>query len=382
MIYLDHGATTPVAPEVLEAMQPFFSERFGNPSSLYSLGRDAKEVLETSRTKIAKRVNALKNHNLVFVSSATESNNFAIKGSALANQDKGKHIITTKIEHKGILNSCKWLDKQGFEITYLPVDKQGFLSPEDLENAIRKDTILFANTHANSEIGTIQDIEKIGKICSQNEVLYYLDAAQTFTKHNIDVAKQNIDLLTLSSHKIYGPKGAAAIVFKKDIKVTSQILHGGGQESGFRSSTENIPAIVGFAKASEVITKKDISYMQNIRDMLIKGSLETNDSWLNGPTGDKRLCNNTNISFNYIEGESLLLHLDAEGIAVSTGSACSSKTLEPSHVLSAIGLKPEEAHGTLRMTLGKDNTKDEINHVIEVIQKSVETLRKISPLTK
>jgi len=377
-IYLDHGATTPVAPEVMEAMRPFFSKRFGNASSLHALGRDAKESLEKSRDTIAKKVNA-KNDKVVFTSGGTESNNFALKGIAFENRNKGKHIITTQIEHACIKSSCKWLETQGFEVTYLPVDKEGFVSLSDLENAIKKDTILVSIIHGNNEIGTIQDIEQLGKLCSEKGTYFHTDACQSFTKVPIDM--KYIDLLTINSHKIYGPKGIGALVIKDGTKITSH-MHGGGHEFGFRSGTENISGIVGFAKASEITTQKDIDHMTNLREILIKDTLEISDSWLNGPKGDKRLCNNANFSFKYIEGESLLLHLDAEGICTSTGSACSTKSLKPSHVLTAIGLKPEEAHGSLRMTLGKYNTKEEIERAINVVKESVETLRKISPLTK
>ncbi|RLJ09116.1 MAG: cysteine desulfurase NifS [Candidatus Aenigmatarchaeota archaeon] len=376
IIYLDNAATTPVAPEVMEAMKPFFTERFGNASSLHFLGKQAKEALEKSREKIMKKVNA-KEHKLVFTSGGTESNNFALKGTAFANKDKGKHIITTKIEHDCVLNACKWLEKQGFEVTYLSVDREGFVDLNELEESIRKDTILVSIIHGNNEIGTIQDLKEIGKICQEHEVYFHTDACQSFTKVPIDLKKEHIDLLTINSHKIYGPKGVGGLFIRNGIKI-DPLSHGGGHEFGLRSGTENVSGIVGFAKATEIIKDKDIKHMTKLRNMLIKGVLEIEDAWLNGPR-EKRLCNNTNFSFRYIEGEALMLYLDVKGIAASTGSACSSKSLEPSHVLTAIGLKPEDAHGSLRLTLGKDSTEDEIKYTIEVLKQSVDSLRKISP---
>jgi len=375
-IYLDHAATTPVAKEVMEAMLPFFNERFGNASSLHHFGREAREALEDSRKTILKKLNG-KNHTLVFTSGGTESNNLAIKGVAFANRNKGKHIITTKIEHDCVLNTCKWLESMGFEITYLPVDKYGFVNPEDVESSIRDDTILVSVIHANNEIGTIEPISEIGKICEEKDVYFHTDACQSFTKVPINLKKQHIDLLTINSHKIYGPKGIGALILGENVDI-EPIAHGGGHEFGLRSGTENVAGAVGFAKATEIIKDKDIEHMKSLRDMLIKGALEIEETWLNGhPT--ERLCNNANITFRYIEGESLLLHLDLKGIAVSTGSACSSKSLEPSHVLMAIGLRPEDAHGSIRFSLGKDNTKDEIKYTLEVLKESVEILRKISP---
>jgi len=378
-IYLDHGATTPIAKEVLEEMKFYFNKKFGNASSLHSFGREAKEVLEKSREKILKKVNGTR-HRLIFTSGGTESNNFAIKGVAFANKNKGKHIITTKIEHSCILKSCEWLKEQGFEITYLNVNSEGFIDLEELERKIRKDTILVSIIHANNEIGTIQKIKEIGKICRENGVLFHTDACQSFTKVPINIEKNYVDLLTINSHKIYGPKGVGGLVIKEDIKITP-LLHGGGHEFWLRAGTENIHGIVGFAKATEIIKEKHIEHMKKLRDGLIKRILEIEDTRLNGPK-ENRLCNNANFSFKYIEGESLVLSLDEKGIAASTGSACSSYELKPSHVLLAIGLSPEEAHGSLRLTLGIDNTEEEIEYTIKVIRDCVEKLRKISPLRK
>ena len=378
-IYLDHAATTPIAKEVMKAMQPFFDKSFGNASSVHTLGREAREAIDDSREIIAKKLNA-KNHTVIFTSGGTESNNFALKGIAFANRKKGKHIITSKIEHECVLNSCRWLEKQGFEVTYLPVDKEGFVNLNELEKAIRKDTILVSIIHANNEIGTIEPIEEIGKICSKHEVYFHTDACQSFTKVPINLKKQNIDLLTINAHKIYGPKGIGALVIRDGVKI-DPLLHGGGHEFGFRSGTENVPGIIGFAKAVEIAKEKDVEHMRKLRDILIEGALKIENSRLNGPR-ERRLCNNANFSFKYIEGESLVLHLDMKGIEASTGSACSSRSLEPSHVLLAIGLTPEDAHGSIRMSVGRENTKDEMKYTLEVLKESVEILRKISPFGK
>jgi cysteine desulfurase len=380
-IYLDHAATTPVDPAVVKAMMPYFSEKFGNPSSLHSVGREAERALSDARKTISKRVNS-KNHRLVFTSGGTESNNLAIKGVAFANREKGKHIITSEIEHDCVLNACKWLEKRGFDITYLPVDHEGFVDLGELENVLRKrkDTIIVSVIHANNEIGTIEPLAKIGKICNDNSAYFHTDACQSFTKVPINVEKQQIDLLTINSHKIYGPKGVGGLFVRQGVKI-DPLQHGGGHEFGLRSGTENVAGIVGFEKAAEIMNDKHIRHMTKLRDMLIKGALEIENSKLNGPMHE-RLCNNTNLSFKYIEGESLIIHMDLKGIATSTGSACSSKSLEPSHVLTALGMKPEEAHGSIRMSLGKENTEDEIEYTLEVLRESVETLRKISPFRK
>lgn len=376
-IYLDNAAATPAAEEVIEAMMPYFNEKYGNASSLHSYGKEAKEALEKSREKIADKLNA-EPYEIIFTSGGTESNNFALKGVAAANKKKGKHIITTKIEHPCILNSCKWLEKEGFEVTYLGVDEFGLVDISDIENSIRKDTILISIIHGNNEIGTIQNINEIGKICSEKEVYFHTDACQSFTKVPIDAGKDNIDLITINSHKIYGPKGVGALYIKEGTKIDS-LIHGGGHEHGRRSGTENVSGIVGFAKASEITTLEDIENMKKLRDYLIKRIInEIPNSKLNGHP-EKRLCNNANFTFKFIEGESMLMLLDMVGIAVSTGSACSSGSLEPSHVLSAIGLPPEDAHGSLRITLGKYNTPEEMDYTIANLKKIVERLRELSP---
>lgn len=376
-IYLDHAATTPVDKEVLEAMKPFFRKKFGNASSIHSLGREAKNALDESREKIAGKVNS-EPDGLVFTSGGTESNNLALKGVMFSNHKRGRHLITSRVEHDCVLNSCRWLEKQGFEVTYLPVDEYGFVDLNELEASIREDTVLVSIIHGNNEIGTLNPLDRIGKICSERGVYLHTDACQSFTKVPIDVKRDNIDLLTINSHKIYGPKGVGALYIRKGVRI-DPLLHGGGHEFNRRSGTENIPGIVGFAKATEVTRERDILHMTQLRDRLIKTiSREISHSRLNGhPT--ERLCNNTNFSFNYIEGESLLLRLDAKGICASTGSACSSHSLEPSHVLMSIGMKPEYAHGSLRLTLGKDNTLNEIEYTLDAVRESVEDLRRISP---
>ncbi len=375
-VYLDHAASTPTAPEVLEEMEPYFTEKYGNASALHSFGREAKEALEKSREAILKKAGG-KNHKLIFTSGGTESNNFALKG--LAFKKKKGHIITTKIEHDCILNSAKWLESRGFDVTYLPVDEKGFIDPEDLEKSIRDDTFLVSIIHGNNEIGTIQKIKELGKICSENEIPLHTDACQSFTKVPINMKKDNIDLMTINSHKIHGPKGVGALIIKEGINI-EPLMHGGGHEYKLRSGTQNVAGAVGFAKATEIMNKKDIKNMRNLRNKLIKGQLEIDDTILNGPEGKDRLPNNSNISFKFVEGESLLLHLDSKGIAASTGSACSSKSLEPSHVLTAIGLPAEIAHGSIRLSLSKYNTKEEIDYTVEAMKEAVENLRKISPM--
>jgi len=378
-VYLDYAATTPVDPRVLEAMKPYFYKKFGNSMSLHSFGLEAKQALEESRETVTKFMNA-NSEEVIFTGSATESINSVIKGIAFANKEKGKHIITSAIEHHAVLESCKWLEEQGFEITYLPVDMYGFVDLEKLENSIKKDTVLVSIMHANNEIGTIEPIEEIGKICKEKDVLFHTDAVQGFGKIPIDVNKMNIDLLSLSAHKFYGPKGVGATFIRKGTKI-DPLLHGGGHEFGLRSSTENIAGIVGLAEAvrlREKEMKPEAAKLTKLRDYLIKNVLKIENSYLNGhPT--KRLPNNANFWFAFIEGEALIIQLDSYGIAASTGSACSSSILEPSHVLMAIGLKHEEAHGSLRLSLGKYTTKSEIDYAIKVLPKVVGNLRKISP---
>ena len=389
-IYLDYAATAPVDPRVVKAMLPYFSEKFGNTMSLHSFGQEAKEALEESREVVANLIRAKPNE-IIFTSSATESNNLALKGIAFANENKGRHIVISSIEHPCIIESAKWLEKQGFEITRLKVDKYGLVEPDDVRKAIRKETILVSIMHANNEIGTIEPIEEIGKIIKKSniqnqksKIYFHTDAAQSFGKIPIDVNKMNVDLLTVSSHKMYGPKGAAALFVREGTKI-EPLIHGGGHESGLRSSTVNVAAIVGLAEAARICEremKKEAQREIKLRDKLIKGVLQKiKGSHLNGHP-KKRLPNNINFSFPGIEGESLVMQLDFLGIAASTGSACSSAKLEPSHVLLAIGLKPEQAHGSLRLSLGRWTKEKDINYVLDVLPKVVKRLREISPFKK
>jgi len=383
-IYMDYAATTPVDEEVLKEMLPYFKEKYGNASSLHSFGRDAFDAIEKAREQVAKIINSTPDE-IIFTSGGTESDNLAIKGIAYKNKDKrkkeGPHIITCSIEHPAVLETCKHLEKQGFDVEFISVDKYGLVDPGDLEKAISKNTFLVTIMFANNEIGTIQPIEEIGKIAEQHDILFHTDAVQAVGKEHIDVNKLNIDLLSISSHKIYGPKGVGALFVRKGVK-PEPVLHGGGHEKGLRSSTYNTPGIVGLGKACELGLKrmeKDREHMKKLRDTLIKNILTIEESYLNGHK-TKRLVNNAHFRFTAIEGESLNLMLDDKGIAASTGSACSSTKLQPSHVLLGIGLKPEEAHGSLRLTLGRYNTMDEIEYVSEVLPDIVKNLRNMSPL--
>ncbi len=378
---MDHSATTAVDPAVREAMLPYLTEKYGNPSSLYSIGREARRALEEARQKVADLLSA-KKEEIIFTGSGTESDNLAIKGLAFKNRKKGDHIITSSIEHHAVLHTCKYLESQGFKVTYLPVSKEGLVAPSDVEKAITPQTILITIMHANNEIGTIQPISEIGKIAKERNIPLHTDAVQTAGKIPIDVNELNVSLLSMSAHKIYGPKGVGALYLKKGTFIEPQ-LHGGGHERNLRSSTENVPGIAGFGKACE-LAKEHLPEEEQIaalRDRLIRGILEIKDSYLNGhPT--KRLPNNANFRFSYIEGESMVLNLDMKGISGSTGSACSSTSLEPSHVLMAIGLKPEDAHGSLRLTLGRDNTREDVDYVVSVMPEIVNKLRMISPLAR
>jgi cysteine desulfurase len=382
-IYFDYASTTPVDPRVSRAMLPYFNEKFGNTMSLHSFGQQAKQALEESREKVAALVKA-RPAEIIFTGSATESNNLALKGAALANRRKGRHLVISSIEHPCVAASAEWLEKQGFEITRLPVDRYGLINPEKVRKAIKKGTVLVSIIHASNEIGTIQPIARIGEICRQKGVYFHTDAVQSFGKIPIDVDKMKIDLLTASSHKMYGPKGAAALFVRNGVKI-EPLLHGGGQESGLRSSTVNVAAIVGFARACEIAGKEmreDSLRISEMRDKLIKNILKTiPGSHLNGHP-KKRLPNNINIRFDFIEGESIIIQLDLRGIAASTGSACSSAKLEPSHVLLATALKHQEAHGSLRLSLGRWTRDSEINYLLKVLPGIIKNLRKISPFKK
>lgn len=379
-VYMDNAATTQTYQEVVDAMIPFFSKHYGNASSLHSLGRKAHEALEKSRQNVSGLISADADE-VIFTAGGTESDNIAIKG--IAYKKKKGHIITSSIEHPAVLETCRYLEKQGFDVTYLGVDQFGMISLDDLKEAIRDDTILITIMHANNEIGTIEPISEIGKIAKENDIVFHTDAVQSVGKVPIDCDKMGIDLLSISSHKIHGPKGVGALYVRKGVKL-EPIIHGGGHEKGIRSSTENIAGIMGLGKACELAKinmEENISYLTKIRDKLIDGVLKIEESYLNGhPTN--RLPNNAHFRFSAIEGESLLLSLDEEGIAASTGSACSSKKLAASHVLMAIGLSEVDAHGSLRLTLSRKNTNEDVDYVLEVLPEVVERLRQMSPLWK
>jgi len=375
-IYLDHAATTAMDHEVVQAMMPYFTQASGNASSLHSFGREAKHALDSARQTIADALNA-QTDEIIFTSGGTESNNFALKGIG-----KG-HIITSSIEHPSILKTCRYLNDHGCDVTYLPVDADGMVDPGDVESAINSDTKLISVMHANNEIGTIQPVDEIGAIARDNGIPFHTDAVQSFGKTEIDLQKMNIDILSLSSHKIYGPKGIGALYIRRGVKI-DPLMHGGEHEKGRRAGTENIPGIVGFAKAASLAIERfgsDREHLIKLRDMLIDGAMNAiDDVFLNGHPV-KRLPNNANLRFKFVEGESLLLHLDMKGVAVSTGSACSSASLEPSHVLLALGLAPEDIHGSIRFTLGRENTEEEIRYVLDVLPEMIDKLRAISPLT-
>ena len=381
MIYLDHAATTYVKPEVFEAMKPYFCEHFGNASSIYSLGRESKKAVEEAREKVAKALGA-EPREIYFTASGSEADNWALKGIAAANKKKGNHIITSAIEHPAVLNSCKYLEGEGFEVTYLPVDNDGVISLEELKKAIKDTTILISIMFANNEIGTIQPIQEIGAIAREKGILFHTDAVQAIGNVAIDVQKMNIDLLSLSGHKFYGPKGVGALYVKKGVKISS-FIHGGAQERGKRASTENLPGVIGLGKAIELASQNMEAYnkkLLELREKTIEGLMaKIPYIRLNGHR-TSRLPGNVNISFEFIEGESLLLMLDMMGVCGSSGSACSSGSLDPSHVLMAIGLPHEIAHGSLRLTFGDDNTQEDVDYILEEIPKIVNKLRDMSPL--
>ena len=380
-IYMDHSATTPVAPEVLAAMLPYFSDKFGNASSLHGFGREAKEALEESRQKLARLLNA-DPEEIVFTSGGTESDNIALRGIAYKNRNSGRHIITSQIEHPAILETCRSLEQEGFSVTYLPVNREGLVDLSELERAIRPDTILISIMHANNEIGTIQPLEEIGSLAAERDIYLHTDAVQTVGKIPVDVEAMGADLLSLSAHKLYGPKGVGALYIRRGTKIQS-LATGGGHEMGLRSGTENVPGIVGLARAADLAREEMAAEGQRLtelRDRLAALVLQrVKEAWINGSM-EKRLPGSLNFGFSYVEGESLLLYLDSKGVAVSTGSACSSHKLEPSHVLLALGLKPEECHGSLRITMGRSNSQEDVDYVAECIAEAVERFRGISAL--
>jgi len=383
-IFLDHAATTPAHPEVAKAILPYFTSAFGNPSSIYSYGQEAKVAVEKARAKVAGFIGA-KSEEVIFTGGGTEADNFALKGVALANERKGNHLITTSIEHHAVLETCKFLERQGgFKVTYLPVDGYGLVDPQEVKKAITNKTILVSVMHANNEIGAIEPIEEISKYVKEAGILFHTDAVQTVGHIPVNVDELGVDLLSISAHKLYGPKGVGALYIRKGTRIFP-FVHGGEQERGRRAGTENVPGIVGLSKAIELARQEmgeEAKRLVCLRDRLIQGLLENLDHvHLNGHPF-RRLPNNVNVSVDFVEGESMLLNLDLENICASTGSACSSSSLEPSHVLRALGLPPEQAHGSLRFTLGRENTADEIDLVIEVLSRIVTRLRAMSPLLK
>lgn len=380
-IYMDNAATTPVRPEVVEAMLPYFTERYGNPSGIYGISSVCKKAITDAREQIASTIGAAPD-SIYFTGCGTEADNWALKAAAEAYADKGAHIITTKIEHHAILHTCEYLEKHGCEVTYLDVDDKGLVDPAAVEAAIRPDTILISVMFANNEIGTIEPIAKIGEIAKAHGVLFHTDAVQAYTQVPIDVDEMNIDMLSASAHKINGPKGVGFLYIRKGVKIRS-FMHGGAQERHRRAGTENVPGIVGFAKAAEISaagmeerTKKE----REVRDHLISRiEEEIPFARLNGDR-EKRLPNNVNFCFRFVEGESMLIMLDGKGICASSGSACTSGSLDPSHVLLAIGLPHEIAHGSLRLTVGEDVTIEDADYVVDNLKQIVERLRSMSPL--
>jgi len=389
-IYLDYAATTPMDPRVIEEVNKHFRESYGNSSSLHSIGQKAAQTLVKSRQTVASLINVQRDE-IFFTSSGTEADNLAILGVAFKNKSRGNHIITSAIEHHAVENSCKQLEKRGFKVTFLPVDKSGLINLKELEDIITDKTILISVMFANNEIGTIEPINEIGKIAKNHDIIFHTDAVQAFGKVPIDVEEMNIDLLSATAHKLYGPKGVGMLYIRnKGIrdgwgKYIEPIMYGGSHERDMRPSTVNIPGIAGFAKAVEIAKEempKEIERETKLRDKIIRTVLNNiEDSYLNGHAS-QRLPNNVNLGFRFIEGESIVLDLDGEGIATSTGSACSSKSLDPSHVLIAIGLRPEEAHGSLRATVGRFTTEDDVDYFLEKLHPIIERLRKMSPLKK
>ncbi len=382
--YFDHAATTPLDPEVFQAMEPFFQDKFGNPSSIYQEGQEAERALTEAREKVQQMINAADSREIIFTSSGTEADNLAVKGAAMAREDRGKHIITSKTEHHAVLHTCEFLEKHlDFEVTYLPVDEEGLIDLQQLEEAIRPDTILITIMTANNEIGAIQPISRIAEIAGEHEIYFHTDAVQAAGQLEIDVQQSGVDLLSLSAHKINGPKGVGALYVKKGTRLLPQ-MQGGAQERKRRASTENVPGIVGFGKAAELAVKRLPEKRQKLikfRDRIIDTVLEEiSEVRLNGPRGDQRLPNNVSFCFRYIEGESILLNLDMLGIAASSGSACTSGSLDPSHVMLSLGLSHEIAHGSLRISMGYNTTEEEVDYLLEHLPSVIQKLRDMSPL--
>jgi len=382
-VYLDYAATTPTHPEVLEAMLPYFTDSFGNPSSVYSYGQEARAAVETARQQVAALIGAREDE-IIFTSGGTESDNFAIKGIALTHRRRGDHIVASAIEHHAVLETCHSLERQGFRVTSLPVDEFGLVDPAELRQALTDKTILVSVMHANNEIGTIEPIPELAAIAHEAGAYFHTDAVQTVGHVPVDVSTLGVDLLSMSAHKLYGPKGVGALYTRKGTRI-APLLHGGGQESNRRGGTENVSGIVGFGKAADIARKEladEAERLTILRDTLIQSILDRIEgSRLNGHP-DKRLPNNVNVSISYVEGESMLLNLDLEGICASTGSACSSASLEASHVLLAIGLPHEDAHSSLRFALGKWSTREDVEQVMDVLPQIVVRLRAMSPLLR
>ena len=381
--YFDNSATTKISKEVIDSMQPYLNEIYGNASSIYSIGRETKKAIEVAREKVAKAINADSNE-IYFTGSGTEADNWAIKGIAFANQHKGKHIITTNIEHHAVLHTCEYLEKFGFETTYVPVKKNGIVDVNDIKGATREDTILISVMFANNEIGTIQPIKEIGELAKEKNIYFHTDAVQTIGNIPVDVKELNVDLLSLSAHKFHGPKGVGALYVRNGVNIDN-LLHGGGQEKRRRASTENIAGIVGLGTAIEITTKnidEKVKYLIKLREKTINGLIENIPEIIVNGDREKRLPGNVNVCFKYIEGESILLHLDQYGICASSGSACTSGSLEPSHVLLAIGLPHEIAHGSLRLSFSEENTEEEVDYLLEKLPPIITNLRNMSPLYK
>lgn len=382
-IYLDYAATTPCHPEVIEEMLPFFNQIYGNPSSVYQLAQKAKGAIEEAREKVARLLNA-EPEEIIFTGGGTEADNTAIKGVAFANKKRGNHIITSRIEHHAVINTCKWLEKQGLKVTYISVDKFGVIDLDELRKSLTDKTILISIMHANNEVGTIEPVQEIAKIARERGIYFHTDAVQTAGKVPIDVKESGIDMLSLSGHKLYGPKGIGALYVRKGVKI-SPLIHGGHHERNRRAGTENVPGIVGLGKACEIASKEmanEEKRLRELRDKLYKGLNERIDDIILNGHPHRRLPGILNICVKYVEGESMLINLDLEGICVSSGSACTSGSLEPSHVLLAMGVPAEVAHGSLRFSLGRNTTQKDIDRVISVLPPIVEKLRAISPFGK
>lgn len=383
-IYLDNNATTSISPEVVDAMMPYLTEIWGNPSSVfYQTGQKAEIALADLRDSVANNIGAKNSNEVYFTASGCEADNWAIKGVAFANKRKGNHIITTKIEHHAVLGACEFLEKNGFEVTYLDVDANGLVSADDVEKAITDKTILISIMTANNEIGSIMPIKEIADVAKKHKVIFHTDAVQAIGHMPINVQELGVDMLSLSAHKFHGPKGVGMLYIRNGVRIDN-LIHGGGQERGKRAATENLAAIAGLAKALDTAVKnldKNIAHMTKLRDKLINGIREKIDYIkLNGPADERRLCNNVNFSYEFIEGESILMLLNSKGICASSGSACASGSLDPSHVLLAIGLPHEIAHGSIRFSVGEDTTDEEIDYVLEVMPSIVNRLRNMSPM--